>query len=161
METIIIDVRTPKEFSEAALSGAVNIPSNTFNPEAFQVYRNRNICLVCESGSRAKEVMKKLKASGFENVSILHQQMEELRLYSSTGSTWSIDRQFRLALAILVGTFLLGYKLDLMSSFIILFIVFSGLVFSVLTDKCYLKEFIAILPWNRMEKPLNSNLELE
>ena len=152
MKTVIIDVRTPKEFRDGALAGAINIPSTKALIEDFMTYRNSHICLICESGSRANGVMKKLKSEGFQHVSVLEKNMEELRTKQRTAEGWSIDRQFRLALALLIGSFLLGYSMNMNVAFALPIIVFSGLVFSVITDNCYLKEMIAVLPWNQQAK---------
>lgn len=148
MKAIIIDVRSTKEFSEAALPGAINLPSTHFHLADFSPYRNQHICLICDSGSRAQRVQEKLERAGFSNVSIMEKNMEELRTRVTTSVGWGIDRQFRLALAVLIGLFLLAYAFDYTFSLALPILVFSGLLFSAITDNCYLKDLIAKLPWN-------------
>lgn len=149
MKTVIIDVRSPGEFAKNALPGAINIPSSSFSPAAFEAFRHRQICLICESGNRARYVLEQLRAEGFEGVSLFHQQMETLDLRISNTSHWSIDRQFRLVLAIFLGLFLAGTILSIKAFILIPAILFTGLAFSVITDNCYLKTGIARLPWNQ------------
>lgn len=151
MKAIIIDVRTTKEFSEAALPGAINLPATHFQVEDYQPYRHHHICLVCESGNRAQKVRQKLMEAGFSYVSIMEKNMEELRTKVNVSSGWGIDRQFRLALAILIGLFLLGHFMGVTISFSLPIIVFSGLLYSAVTDNCYLKELIARFPWNKQQ----------
>ena len=155
MQAIIIDVRTKKEFSEGALSGAINIPSSSFEVATFLPYRDHHICLVCETGKRATSVMKKLKDTNFQQVSVMEKNMEQLRTNYAPVNGWSVDRQFRLVLALLLGAFLLGYALDLTAFLVLPVVVCSGLLFSALTDNCYLKEGIALLPWNQRFEQVN------
>jgi len=151
MRTVIIDVRTRKEFSENSLSGAINIPSNSFGIKDFDPYKDKQICLVCESGARAANVMTELKWAGFKNVSILDKHMNELSeiKIKSREEGWTIDRQFRLALAFLLGISLLGIYLHIAYALVIPLILFSGLLYSSISDNCYLKLLIATFPWNK------------
>jgi len=151
MRTVIIDVRTRKEFSENSLSGAINIPSNSFGIKDFDPYKDNQICLVCESGARAANVMTELKWAGFKNVSILDKHMNELSeiKIKSREEGWTIDRQFRLALAFLLGISLLGIYLHIAYALVIPLILFAGLLYSSITDNCYLKLLIATFPWNK------------
>ncbi len=151
MDTVIIDVRTAKEFLEYSYPGAINIPSGNFDISHFDSFRDKHISLVCFSGNRANRVRTQLENAGFSNVSIMQNQMVHLiegKRSERTG--WTIDRQFRLALGLLIGLFLLGnYILNSPFSIALLIIVFSGLLYSALSDNCYLKELISILPWNK------------
>lgn len=151
MRTVIIDVRTRKEFSENGLNGAINIPSNSFGIRDFDPFKDNQICLVCETGARAANVMTELKWAGFNNVSILDKQMSELAeiKIKPEKEGWTIDRQFRLALAFLLGISLLGLYLNVAYAWVITVIIIAGLFYSSITDNCYLKLLIASFPWNR------------
>lgn len=151
MEAIIIDVRTEKEFKEQSYPGAINIPLNSMNVHQIEIYRDNHISLLCNSGNRARKAQKILVDNGFSNVSILQNQMIHILEKTDGKSTlWSVDRQFRLALGILIG---LSLSLSLLffsiTSLVILSILCAGLIFSAITDNCYLKELITLLPWNR------------
>lgn len=153
MKAVIIDVRSPKEFNEGSYPCAINIPSNSYQISDYLMYKDNAICLVCFSGNRAKEVKAKLDQEGFKHVAILENQMvhfSEGKKASET--TWTVDRQFRLALGMLIGLFLLGnYILEMPGFVTILAVVFTGLIYSAITDNCYLKILISSLPWNKVK----------
>ena len=153
---VIIDVREPKEFRDRSIPGAINLPSTKFSLDKFEPYRQNMICLVCETGSRATRIMDKLSDNGFEEVYLLEKQMahyhhEAAQNFTSTG--WSVDRQFRMLLGVLLAIFLVGtYVLDLAGFVAIPIILATGLVFTSIIDRCYLRMGIAMLPWNRDKK---------
>ena len=67
---IILDVRTPEEFQEKHIPGAVNIPNETIGssevpglPEKAQL-----ILVYCRSGNRSKQASEKLAALGYTNI---------------------------------------------------------------------------------------------
>ena len=151
MNTIIVDVRTKKEFLEGSYPGAINLPSDQFNLEAFTSLEDSHIALVCNSGSRANSVLQRLKKAGFEKVSLMYVQLEHLKENSTIEvHTWTVDRQFRLALGFMIGLVLLGGPTSLLS-ISLLVIMFSGLMYSAITDNCYLKVLISNMPWNKVK----------
>lgn len=160
MRTVIVDVRTRKEFSEGSFPGAINIPSNEFEVRSFEWLRGKNICLLCQSGNRAELVKGKLEANGFENVTVLDRHMDQILENRASAGRWTIDRQFRLILALLIGVFFIGMALDLQGFWSIPIIIFSGLLFSAITDKCYLKILIASMPWNRKKESHSAKAHL-
>lgn len=149
MHTVLVDVRTAKEFADQSIPGAINIPSNSYTAADYAQFANAHICLICESGSRANAVRQELMAAGFANVSLLDKHMAHLAEQLPARTQWTVDRQFRLALAMLLGVFLLGYVLNQAALIFIPIVLFSGLLYSAVSNNCYLKEFIAVLPWNR------------
>jgi rhodanese-related sulfurtransferase len=148
MNTIIVDVRTRKEFLEGSYPGAINLPSDKFSLEAFTSLNCSHIALVCNSGSRAKAVLNRLKDYGVDNASLMYIQMDHLKEGTPRSQTWSIDRQFRLALGIMIGLALLAGTASYLS-ITLLAIIFSGLMYSAVTDNCYLKVLISNMPWNK------------
>ncbi len=150
MQSVIVDVRTPKEFRDGSLPGAINLPSDQFEIEHFLPFKNSHICLICESGRRAESIFSVLKKNGFEQVSLLENQMVHLQEQQKRKNTWTVDRQFRLTLSLLLGLFFIGVRFEIPSIWIVPTIIFLGLFYSAITDNCYLKKFIASLPWNKM-----------
>ena len=67
---LLVDVRSPSEYSEGHLTGAVNIPWNQIAERKgeFGQDKNRPIVLYCETGIRAMVVELKLKNIGYKNV---------------------------------------------------------------------------------------------
>ena len=64
----LIDVRSPFEFNQGALSGAVNMPINNFRNHQDDIDKNRPVMLYCRTGARSEMVEKHLERSGFDEV---------------------------------------------------------------------------------------------
>lgn len=146
--SVIIDVREPSEYNDRHVPGALNYPSTKYDKADFVQFEGKKICLICQSGSRAKQVGKKLETDGFVSVFVVEQHMESIpRIYTSKG--WTVDRQFRMTLGVLLAIFLVMYFLEIPYSFIIPLILCSGLIITSIIDRCYMRMGIAMLPWNK------------
>lgn len=64
----LVDVRTPDEFAEASVVGAVNIPLSVLEQELSQFKNKENIVVFCRSGARSGNAQIILQQHGFENV---------------------------------------------------------------------------------------------
>ena len=68
-ETILIDVRSPQEFNEGHLEGAINIPLYLLEKQIEKLPSKQGIMLLyCASGHRSKQAKEKLESLGYENV---------------------------------------------------------------------------------------------
>lgn len=67
---ILLDVRTPQEFGEKHIPGAINIPNETIGTEEIAELPDKSqlILVYCRSGNRSKQASKKLAALGYTNV---------------------------------------------------------------------------------------------
>jgi len=67
---IVIDIRTPKEFADGHLEGAVNVNyfDKTFLDEITKYDKTKPIFIYCRSGNRTSSASKKVSNLGFENV---------------------------------------------------------------------------------------------
>lgn len=67
---IILDVRTPEEYSERHIPGAVNIPNESIGTEEIPELPDREqlILVYCRSGNRSKQASGKLAALGYTNI---------------------------------------------------------------------------------------------
>jgi len=67
---ILLDVRTPEEFSEGHIPGAINIPNETIGGAELTQLPDREqlIMVYCRSGNRSKQASEKLAAMGYTNV---------------------------------------------------------------------------------------------
>ena len=67
---IILDVRTPEEFADKHIPGAVNIPNETIGTEEIPELPDKDqlILVYCRSGNRSKQASEKLAALGYTNV---------------------------------------------------------------------------------------------
>lgn len=149
--SVIIDVREPGEFEENHIPGAVNIPSTSFKPEQFKKYEDVKICLICESGNRASQVQQRLSSEGLSNVFLMEDQMCDIRTTKKV-TGWTIDRQFRMTLGLLLLTFLALHFLGVEEGIYIPIILATGLTFTSIIDRCYMRMAIARLPWNTNRK---------
>lgn len=67
---IILDVRTPDEYKDRHIKGAINIPNETIGdkePESLPD-KNQLILVYCRSGNRSKQASKKLAEMGYTNI---------------------------------------------------------------------------------------------
>lgn len=64
----LVDVRTPDEFAEGSVEGAVNIPLSVLEQELSQFKNKENIIVFCRSGARSGNAQIILQQHGFENV---------------------------------------------------------------------------------------------
>ena len=67
---IILDVRTPEEFAEKHIPGAINIPNETIGTEEIQELPDKDqlILVYCRSGNRSKQASEKLATLGYTNI---------------------------------------------------------------------------------------------
>ena len=67
---IILDVRTPEEFSEKHIPGAINIPNETIGTEEIPGLPDKEqlILVYCRSGNRSKQASDKLVSLGYTNI---------------------------------------------------------------------------------------------
>lgn len=65
----LVDIRTPAEFAEAGIPGAVNIPLDTIASELSKFRDKKNIIVFCRTGNRSGQAKVILEQNGFTNVS--------------------------------------------------------------------------------------------
>lgn len=82
---IILDVRSPQEYAEGHIPGAINIPYNQLGSRLAEIgsYKNREIVLYCRSGGCAGIAAKNLQAAGFSKLLHLNGDMNGWRSNSS------------------------------------------------------------------------------
>lgn len=67
---VIIDVRTPAEYAEGALEGAINadVSSGAFDALIADLPTDGEYLVYCRSGNRSAQAADRMKAAGFTNV---------------------------------------------------------------------------------------------
>ena len=67
---IILNVRTPEEFAERHIPGAINIPNETISTEEIPELpdKDQRILVYCRSGNRSKQASEKLVVLGYTNI---------------------------------------------------------------------------------------------
>lgn len=67
---ILLDVRSPQEYKEGHLEGAISIPEYELKSRSKNELQDKNINIIiyCSSGSRSKKAKKILEKMGYHNV---------------------------------------------------------------------------------------------
>ena len=67
---IILDVRTPEEFAEKHIPGAINVANETIGTDEIPELPDKDqlILVYCRSGKRSKQASEKLVARGYTNI---------------------------------------------------------------------------------------------
>jgi rhodanese-related sulfurtransferase len=64
----LVDVRTPGEFSEGSVKGAINIPLDKIGNQTDKLKGKNHIIVFCRSGNRSAQAKSILESKGFTNV---------------------------------------------------------------------------------------------
>lgn len=67
-EIVLIDVRTPQEYSFERIEGALLAPMQAFDPGHLPGQSEKRIVLHCGSGARSRKVAEKCLDAGFESI---------------------------------------------------------------------------------------------
>ncbi|MBC7554146.1 MAG: rhodanese-like domain-containing protein [Taibaiella sp.] len=65
---VIVDVRTPGEYSGGHIKGSVNIPVDVLRSQLAKLKKDKPVITCCASGMRSASAKKMLEASGFTEV---------------------------------------------------------------------------------------------
>jgi len=150
----VLDVRSPAEFETARIPGSINVPLNLIADHANQLATrlDRQVVLVCQSGTRATQAQQRLAGAGADHLHILD---GGITAYTAAGgdvirgrARWSLERQVRLvAGALVLAGLALGLRLP--KARLLTGGVGTGLALSALTDTCTMGRILAALPYNR------------
>lgn len=64
----LVDVRTPEEFAQGSVKGAINIPLDEVQKRISEFKDKKNIVTFCRSGQRSAKAIAILKENGITNV---------------------------------------------------------------------------------------------
>jgi len=161
-DALLLDVRTPAEFTDAHIEGSISHPLASLDPKQVDalIAGGKRCFVICQSGTRARQAAAKLRAQGLSPCVL----DGGIRAWDAAGlplirgkKTMSLERQVRIAAGTLVlAGAILGYLVHpawiALSGF-----VGAGLVFAGLTDTCGMGMILARMPWNnRCETQSNS-----
>lgn len=152
--SLLLDVRTPAEYEDSHIHGAVLHPLSDLNPGRVKelAASHAHCFLICRSGGRARQAYERLKDSGIQNLRVLEGGMQA---WEATGNptikgrkTISLERQVRIAAGslVLLGV-ILGYTTSA-SFFALSGFIGAGLIFAGVTDTCGMGMMLAKMPWN-------------
>jgi len=149
----LVDVRTPAEFQDTHVRGAVNVPLDKVSPDVMpQPAEGQPLYVICQKGGRGSKACDQLCAAGMENVVNVEggtTACEQEGLPVVRGKkVMSLERQVRIAAGLLVltgiGLYFVHPAFLALSAF-----VGAGLVFAGLTDTCGMGMLLARMPWNQ------------
>ena len=66
--TVVVDVRTPEEYSGGHVAGSINIPLNEVPHRLEELKIMSNIVLCCASGGRSMQACMYLKQNGIDSM---------------------------------------------------------------------------------------------
>ncbi|MDM7323754.1 MAG: rhodanese-like domain-containing protein, partial [Thermus sp.] len=65
---VIVDVRTPQEFAQGHVPGAINLPVEVVAQWADTLPKDKPVYLYCRSGNRSRQAAEYLKRKGYTNL---------------------------------------------------------------------------------------------
>jgi rhodanese-related sulfurtransferase len=72
---LVLDVRTPQEYAEGHVPGAVNVPYGQLASRLAEIPKDKDVVLYCKSGRRAGIAADVLAANGYTRLSHLEGDM--------------------------------------------------------------------------------------
>lgn len=83
-DAVLIDVRTPEEFSQGVIAGAINIDFKApdFSEKVNALDKEKNYFVYCLSGKRSNNAVKMMEDTGFKNIYTLK---DGLQHWTETG----------------------------------------------------------------------------
>lgn len=156
---IVVDVRTPAEFSALHIECARLHPLPDLRPADLlkQFGPTQAIYVICQSGARATKALARIEEAGAKNCVLVEGGMDAwvqaglpvIRGDSNGGL--SILRQVQITVGLICA---IGSTLALVVDR--LFAIFplvmgGGLLFAGLTGTCGLATFLSAMPWNRSQ----------
>jgi rhodanese-related sulfurtransferase len=155
IKPLLLDVRTAKEYRSVHIPQSVSLPLQDLKPDALPeaVHASPVVCLVCQSGTRARHAAQQLEAVLGTRLSLLEgglQAWQQAGLEIRKGqSTLPVDRQVRIIVGLMILTGV-GLSLTLHPGYIgIAAFAGFGLLVAGITDWCPLALLVARMPWNR------------
>ncbi|MEV4086984.1 rhodanese-like domain-containing protein, partial [Nonomuraea fuscirosea] len=72
-DVLVVDVRTPAEFSGAHIDGAINLPLDQVDAHLRRVVADAGgrLLLICQSGNRAERARTALSDAGLSDIAVL------------------------------------------------------------------------------------------
>ncbi|GAB6053406.1 rhodanese-like domain-containing protein [Magnetospira thiophila] len=76
-DVVVIDVRTPREFAEGRVPGAVNLPLGDLRTrltklgDSLGAYKDHPVYAICRTDNRSANAARTLKKAGFANLKVV------------------------------------------------------------------------------------------
>lgn len=150
---LLLDVRTPVEYNEEHLNGAINVPLDELETQLDTLSGYNLVYIYCRTGSRSYSACERLAERGFAGVINLHGGVvawkeQNHSIHTNTNISLSIDRQVKLIAGSLILTSLLLASVIHPAFLGLALFVGSGLTFAGSSGICFLAILLARMPWN-------------
>jgi rhodanese-related sulfurtransferase len=154
---VLLDVRSPAEFRQVHVAGAINLPLEKVSEAAvkkiLQDKVSSVVVLLCAAGTRALKAAEQLEATDLKLVVITGGTNACLQLnipvIRGETKTISIERQVRISAgAIVFIGVVLGYFVH-PAFYAVSGFIGAGLMFAGITDWCGMGLLLAKAPWNK------------
>ncbi len=150
----LVDVREPVEYAEEHISGAKLIPMGRIEQRLMEIDRSQPLVVMCRSGKRGAEALKKLESLGLTRArnlegGILAWKAAGLPVTHGIKKVFPLMQQVQLCIGIgvLAGAIL---SKTVHPNWVFLSAFFgAGLIFAGSTGHCGLAILISKMPWNR------------
>ncbi len=152
--TVLLDVRSAIEFSQAHIGGSVNVPLEGLASRMDELSRpGKKYIVLCRTGNRSPMAADMLMQAGINEVKVMQGGMEgwkkeKLPVVKGAGGV-SLERQVRIIAGSLV---LSGALLSWLVHWAFIFMpVFagSGLIYAGVSDNCLMGILLMKLPYNK------------
>jgi rhodanese-related sulfurtransferase len=149
----LVDVRSPGEYAAGHIPGALNLPMEEAEARIEDLSKIGEVVLVCQSGSRASMTCEQL-SDRMPDLKVLDGGTDAwiasgYDVVRSTATTWSLERQVRLTVGVLIlASSTLALTVNSSWAYATMFFG-AGLTFAGLTNWCGMGMLISKMPWNR------------
>ncbi len=158
----LIDVRSPREYDEGHVPGAVNVPLEQVEARLGDLHPHDPAVLICQSGKRA-DLGRELLERHRTDLIVLEGGTGAwvragLPVVKTAGSRLPLMRQVQIGAGgmAFVGA-ALGYFVNTAWNFLAMF-VGAGLLVAGTTGFCGMANVLAVMPWNKAPKPGTSSV---
>ncbi|MFG0249637.1 MAG: rhodanese-like domain-containing protein [Phycisphaeraceae bacterium JB051] len=159
-QTVLLDVRTPVEYSQVHAQQAVLEPLDQLDPQKTAakhgLTKQDNVYVICKSGGRAKTAGQKFIAAGFQNVISVEGGTDawvaaNLPVVRSASKTLPLQQQVFIVVSMMIlSGVILGHFVHpawlLLAGF-----AGCGLLLAGLTGFCGMALILAKMPWNQVK----------
>lgn len=153
-DLVIIDIRTPSEYSHEHIKNSINIPLSDLADTDWSPYKNKQIIFYCQSGKRTEQALKVINNISCAKKYWLKCGLDDWRacklpIERNTSAPIDLMRQVQIiaGVLIIIGTLLSYY----VSAYFVVITAFigCGLVFAGITGFCGMAKLLLMLPFNR------------
>ena len=153
----LLDVRTPHEYAQGHLPGAVNLPLDALAARADDISPRLPVVLICQKGGRATQAYGTLAETHrslfvSEGGTDAWVRAGKPLVGKTTRTNWSIERQVRFIAGLIVF-------LSTSASFVwrpavgIALFLGAALTITALVNWCGMAILLSKMPWNRIATP--------